>query len=74
MQINWAGIVCLALAIFVIVIVVRAHNKIAAFLGTMAQIGPGHASDEKLVGLIAFSLVVLTIVGLVKILSQGLRK
>ena len=74
MQINWTGIICLALAILLIVVVVHAYDKISAFLGTMAQIGPGHTSDEKVIGLIAFSLVVLTIVGLVKILSQGPRK
>ena len=68
MQINWTGIICLALVIFVIVTVVHAHNKIAAFLGTIGQIGPGNSSEDKILGLIAFALVVLLIVAIVKIL------
>ena len=72
--INWTGIICLALLVFVVVIIARSHGEIAAFLGTMGRIGPGHTTDDKVIGLIAFGLIVVTIVGLVAVLSRGPRE
>lgn len=70
MEINWGGITCLILAIIAIVIIVRMRHKVALFLGTMGQIGPGNNPDDKILGLIAFGLIVLLIVGIVKILAS----
>ena len=74
MEVNWTAIICFILAIFLIVLMARTHDKIGAFLGTMERIGPGHSTDEQVIGLMAFGLVVITIVGLVTVLTQSRNK
>ena len=68
MEVNWTAIICFILAIFLIVLIARTHDKIGVFLGTMERVGPGHSTDEQVIGLMAFGLVVITIVGLVAVL------
>ena len=45
--------------------------EIGVFLASMKDIGPGHTAEEKTIGLLAFGLVLVTIVAVVKILSQS---
>ena len=73
MEINLPGIACFFLTIMAIVTVAYTHNQMAAFLGTMAHIGPGNSTEDKAFGVLAFSLVILLIVAVVKILVSRSR-
>lgn len=73
MEVNWTGIICLVLAIVAVVIIAKAHGHIGAFLAAMGRIGPGHTTDDKVIGVIAFGLVALLIVAIVKILVSQRR-
>ena len=61
--------ICFALTIFALIMVIRMHDEMGAFLGCMGDVGPGHTTEEKMFGLMAFGLVGVIIVGVVKILA-----
>lgn len=71
MQIRWANIIATLLGVFVAVMLLRHWPSIRAFLASMSDIGPGHEPGDKLVGLVAFGLVLVGIVAIVKILTHG---
>jgi len=73
-QIRWSGVITLLLAIFVLVVLLRYGADIRAFLSSMTDIGPGHRPEDKTLGFIAFSMVLIGIVALVKILTHDRRQ
>ena len=74
MEIKWANVVAFGLAIFGLVLGVTLHRQIGGFLGTMTAIGPGHAPEEQTIGLIAFGLVAISLLGLIKIVLHANRE
>lgn len=74
MKILWARVITALIALFVLLILIVYRGPIAAFLGSMGEIGPGHTTEEKTVGLIAFGLVLVGILAVVKIVSQRASK
>ena len=71
MQIRWNNIIALILLVIALVLAVNFLPALIAFLGSMKDIGPGHTTDEKTVGLIAFGLVGILLVAVVKVLTHG---
>jgi multisubunit Na+/H+ antiporter MnhF subunit len=74
MQIRWTNVVSFALGTFVLVILIRYRESIQAFLESMLRIGPGYDSDDRTVGLIAFAVALVGLLGLIKILTQKDRQ
>ena len=70
MEVNLTGIACLVLTVMAVVTVAYTHGEMAAFLGTTGQIGPGNSTEDKVLGALAFALVILLIVAMVKILTS----
>ena len=67
MEIKWSNIVAFVLGIVALVIVWKAGPAIASFFGSMRDIGPG-SPEEMATGLVAFALIAILIVAIVKIL------
>ena len=71
MEIRWHNITALLLLIFAFVILMRGWDEIGQFLSGMGDLGPQHTQEEQVMGLVAFGLVGVLIVAVVKILTQG---
>lgn len=73
MQIKWSNVIAFAMVVFALVVFLKTYPQMAAFFAAMNDIGPGHDPDEQVRGLVAFGLIALTIVGIVKIVVNGGR-
>jgi hypothetical protein len=69
-EIKWSNVVALALGIVALVILWKAGPAVVLFLGSMRDIGPGPLKDQAM-GLVAFGLICIVIVAIVKILADG---
>ena len=74
MNILWHNVVALFLTIFALTLLVRNGTEIRTFLATMKQVGPGYNPNEQVMGLLAFGLVLVAIVAVVKIVIEKSRK
>lgn len=70
MQIKWNNLIALALLVFAFVVGLRYLPQIGEFLATLSQVGPGGDPDQRTFGLMAFGLVLVLIVAVVKILTN----
>ena len=68
MQIKWSNVIALALVVFALVIGLKHLPRISEFLSTVSHIGPRGDPDQRISGLIAFGLIMITIVAVVRIL------
>lgn len=62
MRIHWNNILVLILAA---VVLIRCRTALATFLGSIADISPGHSAHQQTLGLLAFlicSVLVLVVV------------
>ena len=73
MEIRWPNLITFVIVICVLVMALKNHHQIAAFLSTMKAIGPGHDPDEQVLGLIAFGILMVSIVALTVILKDNRR-
>lgn len=71
MIIKWSNIAVLAFALIALCVICTHGNEIRAFLANMTRIGPGHSNDEVTAGLIAFGLVGVIIVAIVRLLTNS---
>jgi hypothetical protein len=71
MQVHWQNIVALMLAIGTLTLFLKYPAQISGFLASMQLIGPGHDPDEQTLGLIAFGLVAISLVAIVRLLTQN---
>jgi len=71
MEVRWRNVIALALALIAIVVIVKAPGEIGAFLASMRDVGPDHTPQEQTMGLLAYGLVLLAIVAVVKIVTQN---
>lgn len=71
MQIKWRNIFAFLLALGAFILLIHSLEPIAAFLATMRDIGPGHTPEEQLKGLLAFGLVLISILGVIRILARS---
>ena len=70
-EIRWRNLIALALVVFAVVVGLKTYPQIAAFLSSMKSVGPGGDTGDRTFGLMAFGLIVLTIVAVVRILKDG---
>ena len=71
MRILWHNIFAMILLIGTIVLIMVSRRELAIFLMGARYIGPAHDIDRQILGLIAFGLVGIFTVAIVKILTQG---
>ena len=74
MAIKWANAFVFVLAIVGLSIGLRHHRAMSAFLSMMTAIGPGHDPEEQVIGLLAFGIVAVSVLALIKVLIQGDRR
>lgn len=74
MSIRWSNVVAIALAIFAVVIGLKCSRQIGQLLSSIAETnagaGLGKGSGGPLVALMAFGLLLVTIVAIVRILQN----
>lgn len=70
MQIRWRNVIALALVVFAGVVGMKTYPQIAAFVSSIKAVGPGHDSEDRTVGLIAFGVVAITVVVLIRVLRD----
>lgn len=70
MQIKWRNVIALILSVFALTVWLRNRELINEFIGNIGRIGPGHPGDERTLGLIAFGIVAVCIVVIVRLLTQ----
>ena len=68
MQIKWSNVMALALVVFALVVGLRQLPEITDFLSTVSHIGPHGDPEQRTLGLMAFGLIMITIVAVVRIL------
>jgi hypothetical protein len=68
MVIKWSNIAFFVLVVFTFAWAVREQDSIFSFLSRMGQLGPEHPTDERFWGLMVFGLLVITLVGVLRIL------
>ena len=71
MRILWGRVIAAAFGVVVLVLLIKDWHAIVGFLKTTEHIGPGHTREEQMLGLIAFGLICVLIVALVKILTHA---
>ena len=70
MKPRWDNIFALGLIVFALWTLAHFPKEIDSFLGSMRYAGPGHTPDEQLIGLMAFGLIAMTLLGVIKIVLQ----
>ena len=73
MKPRWDNIAVLGLIIFALIVLSEYPMHIGFFLRSMEHMGSGSTPDEQLMGLMAFGLVAITILGVIKIVLQNNR-
>ena len=71
MRILWGRVFTTLLAVGVVAVFIAYAEPIIGFLKTMPEIGPSHSPEQQTIGLIAFALVLVGILALARILTQG---
>lgn len=71
MEIKWSNVVVVAILAFAVAVIVAAPEQMRAFLGSMEGIAPGHSPEEQVKGLIAFGVVIASILAVAIIVSRG---
>jgi len=67
MEIKWSNLAFFVLVVFTFVVTIRMRESIVIFLSSLGQLGPEHSTDEKIWGLMAFGLVAVTLVAILRV-------
>ena len=70
MKPRWDNIFALGLIVFSLLFLTSYPMQIGSFLRSVEYAGPGHTPDEQLMGLMAFGLIAMTLLGVIKIVLQ----
>jgi hypothetical protein len=68
MNIKWNNLVVLLLVIAALIMLPRLPSLLAVITDNLRGIGPHHSTDDKVIGLITFALICLTLVAVVRLL------
>ena len=71
MEIKWPNVAAFALAIFAFIMAIRMHEQISAFLGSMGHLGSSPSIADRTHGLMAFGMLMVVLVGVLRILSNS---
>lgn len=74
MQIKWTNLIALCLVIFCAFLLMQNGTSVAAVLGSIRGIAPGHSAEDRVVGLVVLGVVFATLVMLARILTQKDRE
>ena len=70
MQIKWRNVVVISLVVFALLVARWFSPIIGQFLETISQVGPRGDPAQRTFGLMAFGLILVLIVAIVKILTD----
>ena len=70
MKPRWDNIFALGLVVFSLLLLTSYPVKIGSFLKSVEDAGPDHTPDEQLMGLMAFGLIAISLLGAIKIVLQ----
>ncbi len=70
MKPRWDNIFALGLIVFSLLLLTSFPVQISSFLKSVEHAGPGHTPDEQLMGLMAFGLIAISLLGAIKIVLQ----
>ncbi|MCC6681240.1 MAG: hypothetical protein IT445_10115 [Phycisphaeraceae bacterium] len=71
MQIKWNNIIAVLLGILAIAIFAAYPGLVAGLINNLRGIGPGHPTEDKVMGLIAFGLIGILLVAIVLLLTHN---
>ena len=74
MKPRWDNIFALGLIVFALLLLKGFPVQISSFLKSVEYAGPGHTPDEQLMGLMAFGLIAISLLGAIKIVLQSNSK
>jgi hypothetical protein len=70
MEVKWSNVALFALVIVALIVGIQMREQISAFFGCMGSIGPAYTTQDKMWGLMAFGLIAVLILGILKILAE----
>ena len=68
MRIKWKNITAILLVIFGLIVWVKAGPQIMEFLSAIPKVSPSGNPDDRIVGLMGFGLILITLICLARIL------
>lgn len=71
MNIHWRNIGILIFSIIIAFLLLRHGHAVSGVADDLGRIGPGHSADEKTVGLLALGFIGVSLVAIVKLLTQS---
>lgn len=71
MEIKWPNVVALSLVMSSVVLAVWHHRELAAAIGSISEIGPGHTPEEKTLGLCVLGVILVSLVAVVRLVLHG---
>jgi hypothetical protein len=70
-RIRWNNLCILTLALIVAVMALRPHSPIGIFLHSLSTVGPGHSNDEQVRGLLAWLLMMILFIVVLRALLKN---
>ena len=74
MRIRWTRVLAAVLAVVATAALLMAWPSLLAFIKSVGNVSPYATPEERTMGLIAFGLMALFVLALVRILTQGPRR
>ena len=71
MRIRWNNVFILMLALVLAVMALRPHSPLGIFLHSMSSFGPGHSNDEQILGLLAWLLMTILFIVVLRALLKN---
>ena len=73
MRIRWNTVLIVILTLIMAVMALRPHSPIGIFLHSMENLGPGHSNDEQILGLLAWLLMTILFLVVLRALLKTRR-
>jgi len=73
-NVKWRNVLALILGISILYQVIKMHSRMLIFLQCMGDMGPYNATEEKIMGMMAFGVTAILLGGLIVILIQNGRR
>ena len=73
MEVKWTNAICFALLLGAFLALIYMQDSVLSFLSALGRLGPEHQTDQQVYGLICLGLILVTLVGVLKILMQDRR-
>lgn len=70
-QVKWPNVIGFALLIFAVWMLLHMHKEVVSLLKALGELSPGHPRDQRIFGLIVFSIIMVVIVGVFNVLLHS---